>query len=118
MSRRLCSERWKAGPLPSNVRRRRWERLYWEMTMRTLVGLGCVAALFTLPTALSAQQYARPQDGFRTQQYSGQYSGQYDGRANRRKGLPTSASDKAGPFAFTINPSDCVEVDSIAPNAR
>jgi hypothetical protein len=105
---------------------RRWECLYWEMTMRKLVGLGCVAALFTLPTALSAQQYARPQDGFRTQQYSGQYSGQYfgqydgrvDGRANRKEGLPPSASDKAGPFAFTINPSDCVEVDSIAPNAR
>ena len=104
---------------------RRWERLYWEMTMRKLVLTG-VAALFTLPTALSAQQYARPQDGFRTQQYSGLYSGQYsgqydgrvDGRASRKEGLPPSASDKAGPFAFTINPSDCVEVDSIAPNAR
>ena len=101
-------------------------RLYWEMTMRKLVEVGFVVALFTLPTALNAQQYARPQDGFRTQQYSGQYSGQYfgqydgrvDGRANRREGLPPSASDKAGPFAFTINPSDCVEVDSIAPNAR
>jgi hypothetical protein len=80
--------------------------------MRKLVGLGCVAALFIFPIALSAQQYARPQDGFRTQQYSGQYSGQYfgqydgrvDGRANRREGLPPSASDKAGPFCLYDKP--------------
>jgi hypothetical protein len=94
--------------------------------MRKLIRPAVIAAFFTLPTALGAQQYARPQDGFVTQQYSGRYSGQYsgqydgrlDGRANRREGLPPSASDKAGPFAFTINPSDCVEVDSIAPNGR
>jgi hypothetical protein len=73
-----------------------------------------------------AQAYARPQDGFSTQQYSGQYSGQYfgqysgrvDGRGSHNEGLPPSAADKAGPFTYSINPSDCAEVDAIAPDAR
>src|SRR5260370_38384411 len=96
------------------------------MTMRKLIRPAVIAAFFTLPTALSAQQYARPQDGFRTQQYSGQYSGQnsgqYEGRvdglANRKEGLPPSASEKTGPLAFRINPSDCVEFNSVVPDEQ
>jgi hypothetical protein len=99
--------------------------------MRKLINsttLAIAAALWSAAFVRTggAQGYARPQDGFSTQQYSGQYSGQYygqysgrvDGRGSHNEGLPPSASDKRGPFIYSITPTDCAEVDAFAPDAR
>jgi hypothetical protein len=87
-------------------------------------------AAFSVLTPSFAQQYGReygrPQDGFVSGQYSGysgQYSGQYDsrvdGRASHNEGLPPSAADKGnGSFDNPLYPGDCVEAQSLKPDAR
>jgi hypothetical protein len=90
--------------------------LCWSVMAITLLGLTSI-----VPGR--AQGLGRPQDGFVSQSYSGQYFGQYsgrvDGRGSHREGFPPSAADRYyGAFDYTINPSDCAEVDAFAPNAR
>jgi hypothetical protein len=95
--------------------------------MRKLKIPAAVVLLFAVVTPSVAQNYGPPQDGFSSGQYSGQYSGQIsdqyngrvDGRASHNEGLPPSAADKGnGRFDNPIDPRDCVEVDSLRPDAR
>ena len=86
------------------------------------------AVLFALsaPAPLYAQYDGGPQDGFRSGQYSGQYGGQVwdqansrvDGRGSHDAGLPPSAADRGRTFGIPIDPRDCAEVNSVAPDAR
>jgi hypothetical protein len=99
------------------------------MAMMILKGFAVATVLlaFSIMNPLIAQQYGRPQDGFISGQYSGQYGGQYsaqydgrvDGRASPNEGLPPSAADKDNrTFDNPISSQDCVEVDSLNPDAR
>ena len=93
--------------------------------MRKL-SVSMIAILALAPSApLFAQQYGRPQDGFVSGQYSGQYFGRYsgrvDGRVSRNEGFPPSAADKyfqTYAVPTPVDPMDCIEVDSFAPDAR
>jgi hypothetical protein len=95
--------------------------------MKALIVSITAMALIVAASPLFAQGYGRLQDGFYSGQYSGQYSGFYnaqidprvDGRGSHREGFPPSAADKDNRlFDNPVRPSDCVEVDSFAPDAR
>jgi hypothetical protein len=95
--------------------------------MKHLIVSIATVALISATSPLFAQGYGRPQDGFYSGQTNSQYSGQYygqidprvDGRGSHGEGFPPSAADRDNRlFDNPIRPSDCVEVDSFAPDAR
>ncbi len=76
------------------------------------------AMIMSVSTA-AAQQPCRPQDGFYSGQSNGQVDARVDGRANRNEGLPPSAADKDNrTYENPLNAYDCVEVESLKPDAR
>jgi hypothetical protein len=88
--------------------------------MKRMLDLKIMAvAIAATATPVLAQDVGRPQDGFYSGQSNGQVDLRVDGRASRNEGLPPSAADKSnGTYQNPINPSDCDEVDAVAPDSR
>ena len=67
---------------------------------------------------LFAQDVGRPQDGVYSGQSNGQVDLRGDGRASHKEGLPPKRIGQILTIEIPISPSDCDEVDAVAPDGR